>query len=75
MNAKPVVIGSQCSVADIFLYTSVRTVEETGGFGLMRDACDGEPFAGYKTVSEITNAVGEIEEVKATQSKFAECPI
>ena len=41
----------------------------------MRDACDGEQFAGYKTVSEIANAVGEIEEVKATQSKFAECPI
>ena len=75
VNAGPVLIGSQCSVADIFLYTSVRTVEETGGFGLMRDACDGEPFAGYKTVSEIANAVGEIEEVKATQSKFADCPI
>lgn len=75
MNAGPFLIGSQCSYADIFLYTSVRTVEQTGGFGLLRDACDGEPFAGYKTVSEIANAVGEIEEVKATQSKFAECPI
>ena len=74
-NAGPFLIGSQCSYADIFLYTSVRTVEQTGGFGLLRDACDGEPFAEYKTVSEIANAVGEIEEVKATQSKFAECPI
>ena len=61
VNAGPFFIFSQCSYADIFLYTSVRTVEETGGFGLLRDACDGKPFAGYKTVSEIANAVGEIE--------------
>ena len=74
-NAGPFLTGTDCSYADIFLYTSVRTVEETGGFGLLRDACDGKPFAGFKTVSEIADAVGEIKQVKAAKSKFAECPI
>ena len=75
VKAGPFLTGAECSYADIFLYTSVRTVEETGGFGILRDACNGEPFAGANTISEIANAVGEIDKVKASASKFASSPI
>ena len=75
VNAGPFLTGAECSYADLFLYTSVRTVEETGGFGLLRDACNGQPFAGTSTISAIAKAVGEIDEVKASASKFASSPI
>ena len=75
VNAGPFLTGAECSYADLFLYTSVKTVEETGGFGLLRDACNGQPFAGTRTISAIAEAVGEIDEVKASASKFASSPI
>ena len=53
----------------------MRTVEETGGFGILRDACNGEPFASANTISKIANAVGEIDKVKASASKFGTSPI
>jgi hypothetical protein len=40
----------------------------------LRDACNGQPFAGTSTISAIAKAVGEIDEVKASASKFASSP-
>lgn len=74
--SKPFLTGSRCSYADIFLYTCVRTVQETGGFGILRDACNGDPFAQYPNIVGICNEVGKISEVIETVgSKFSECPI
>ena len=74
-NIGPFLTGKVCSYADIFLYTCVKAVEETGGFALLRDACDGEPFSNFPNVKKIVNLVGEIDAVKASSSKFSECPI
>ena len=74
-NAAPFMTGEVCSYADIFLYTCVRAVQETGGFGLLREACNGDPFSGFPIVKNIADAVGEIGAVKASNSKFSECPI
>ena len=71
----PFMTGKVCSYADIFLYTCVRAVQETGGFGLLREACNGDPFSGFPIVKNIADAVGEISAVKASNSKFSECPI
>ena len=74
-NATPFMTGKICSYADIFLYTCVRAVQETGGFGLLRETCDGDPFSDFPIVKNIADAVGEIDAVKASNSKFSECPI
>ena len=74
-NAAPFMTGRICSYADIFLYTCVRAVQETGGFGLLREACNGDPFSSFPIVKNIADAVGEIDAVKASKSKFSECPI
>ena len=74
-NAAPFMTGKICSYADIFLYTCVRAVQETGGFGLLRETCDGDPFSDFPIVKNIADAVGEIDAVKASNSKFSECPI
>ena len=74
-NTAPFMTGKVCSYADIFLYTCVRAVQETGGFGLLRETCDGDPFSGFPIVKNIADAVGEIDAVKASNSKFSECPI
>jgi len=67
--------GDTCSYADIFLYTCVRAVQETGGFGMLREACGGDPFAEFPTVLSITEAVGALSTVKDSAAKFAQCPI
>ena len=73
---KPFLIGAECSYADIFLYTCVTTVQKSGGFGILRDACDGEPFADCPTVLEICTAVSKIEKVReSVGSKFTDYPI
>ena len=75
-NAGPFLTGNVCSYADIFLYTCVRTVQETSGFGMLREACNGEPFANCPTVLKICGAVGAMDQVvEIVGSKFSECPI
>lgn len=75
-DAGPFLNGKDCSYADIFLYTCVRTVEETPGFGMLRAVVGDTPFADYPIIESIAAAVGDIEIVKATVgSKFSECPI
>ena len=75
-SAKPFMTGSSCSYADIFLYTCVRTVQETGGFGILRDEFGGDPFKDCPTIASICSEVGSINEVGQTVgSKFSECPI
>lgn len=75
-SAGPFLNGKQYSYADIFLYTCVRTVEETPGFGMLRAVVGDTPFADYPTVESIAAAVGVIDIVKATVgTKFSECPI
>ncbi len=73
---KPFLTGSSCSYADIFLYTCVRTAQETGGFGILRDSCDGDPFKNCPTILSICQEVGKIDEVIDTVgSQFKDCPI
>ena len=75
-GVKSFLTGSSCSYADIFLYTCVRTVQNTGGFGILRDACGGDPFADYPTILGISEEVGKISEVIETVgSQFEESPI
>ena len=74
-NASPFLTGADCSYADIFLYTCVRAVEETGGFAILRDACDGDPFSDCETVLQIVNNVGKIPEVNSSKEKFGQSPI
>jgi glutathione S-transferase len=72
----PYLTGADCSYADTFLYTCVRTVQETPGFGMLREALGGAPFADFPIISGISAAVGEIDMVAATVgNKFSECPI
>ena len=75
-NAGPFLMGADCSYADIFLYTCVGAVEKCGGFGILRDACNGEPFTNCPTILKICKAVGEIDKVaESVGSKFSEYPI
>ena len=68
--------GSSCSYADIFLYTCVRTVQETGGFGVLRESCSGDPFKDCPTILRICNEVGKIDAVtKASGDLFEKAPI
>ena len=68
--------GSKCSYADIFLYTCVRTVQETAGFGILRDSCGGDPFKDCPTIANIINEVGKIDAVtKASGDIFEKAPI
>ena len=68
--------GSNCSYADIFLYTCVRTVQETAGFGILRDSCGGDPFKDCPTIASIINEVGKIDAVtKASGDIFEKAPI
>ena len=68
--------GSKCSYADIFLYTCVRTVQETAGFGILREACGGEPFKDCPTILKICNEVGKMDAVtKASGDIFEKAPI
>ena len=54
----------------------MTTVQESGGFGILRDACDGEPFADYPRVLEICTAVSKIDKViESVGSKFTDYPI
>jgi len=76
INAGQFLTGSSCSYADIFLFTCVRTVQETGGFGILRDELGGDPFNDYPIISGICNEVGKIDKVIETVgAKFSECPI
>ena len=75
-TSKPFLNGSDCSYADIFLFTCVRTVQNTGGFGILRDEVGGDPFGESPNIQSICDEVGKIDEViKAVGSKFSECPI
>jgi len=68
--------GSKCSYADIFLYTCVRTVQETAGFGILRESCGGEPFKDCPTILRICNEVGKMDAViKASGDIFEKAPI
>ena len=75
-NKRPFLNGHECSYADIFLYTCVTAVQQSGGFGILRDACNGEPFADYPRVLEICTAVSKIDKViESVGSKFTDYPI
>lgn len=75
-NAGPFLTGDACSYADIFLYTCVRSVQDCGGFGILRDACGGAPFADCPTILKIAETVGAMDQViEAVGTKFAEYPI
>ncbi|MBC8407290.1 MAG: glutathione S-transferase [Rhodobacteraceae bacterium] len=75
-NVDQFLTGSKCSYADIFLFTCVRTTQETGGFGILRDELGRDPFEDYPIITQICNEVGKIDLVsKTVGSKFSECPI
>ena len=68
--------GSTCSYADIFLYTCVRTVQKTAGFGILRESCGGDPFKDCPTILSICEEVGKIDEVTlACEDIFEKAPI
>ena len=68
--------GSKCSYADIFLYTCVRTVQETAGFGILRESCGGQPFKDCPNILRICNEVGKMDAViKASGDIFEKAPI
>jgi glutathione S-transferase len=75
-SSSPFLTGSDCSYADIFLYTCVETTRKTGGFAILRDSCDGDPFKECPRIISICNEVGKIDNVvKTVGSKFSDCPI
>ena len=75
-NSTTFLAGEECSYADIFLYTCVRTVQHTPGFGILRDACGGDPFSNCAKILKICDEVEKIDKVTETVgSKFKECPI
>ena len=75
-NVDQFLTGSKCSYADIFLFTCVRTTQETGGFGILRDELGRDPFEDYPIITQICNEVGKIDVVsKTVGSTFSECPI
>ena len=75
-NIGPFITGENCSYADIFIYTCIRTVQETAGFGILREACQNEPF---KDCPKILKICDEVEKnpkiIEAVGSKFKDCPI
>ena len=72
----PFLIGSAYSYADIFLYTCVRTVQETAGFSILRDACGGDPFKDCPTIMDICGEVGKLDAVTETAGDlFEKAPI
>ena len=76
MNLGPFITGENCSYADIFIFTCVRTVQETGGFEILREACGGDPFKDCPNILKICKTVGEMPKVIETVgSKFKDCPI
>ena len=75
-NIGPFITGEKCSYADIFIYTCVRTVQETGGFAILRDACEGEPFKNCPNILKICDEVEKNPKVIETVgNKFKDCPI
>ena len=75
-NVDQFLTGSKCSYADIFLFTCVRTTQETGGFGILRNELGRDPYEDYPIITQICNEVGKIDVVsKTVGSKFSECPI
>ena len=75
-NLGPFITGEKCSYADIFIYTCVKTVQETGGFAILRDACQGEPFKNCPKILEICDEVEKNPKVvNIVGTKFKDCPI
>lgn len=75
-NLGPFITGEQCSYADIFIYTCVRTVQYTGGFEILREACEGDAFKDYPSILKICDDVEKLPKIIETVgSKFKECPI
>ena len=69
-------MGEGCSYADIFLFTCVRTVEKTPGFGMLRAVVGESPFADFPIIAKIAASVGDMDLVKASVgNRFSECPI
>ena len=75
-NLGPFITGDKCSYADIFIYTCVRTVQETGGFAILRDACQNEPFKNCPNILKICDEVEKKPKIIETVgNKFKDCPI
>ena len=75
-SAGPFLMGEDCSYADIFLFTCVRTVESTPGFEMLRAVVGESPFADFPITAKIAASVGDIDVVRASVgNRFSECPI
>ena len=73
---RPFVTGEDCSYADIFIYTCIRAVQKTGGFEILRNSCNEEPFKNCDSILKICDKVDEIPAViDAVGSSFEECPV
>ena len=75
-NIGPFITGENCSYADIFIYTCIRTVQQTAGFAVLRDSCQEKPFKECPNILKICDEVEKDPKVvKAVGSKFKDCPI
>ena len=55
---------------------SIRTVQETAGFSVLRDSCQDKPFKECPNILKICDEVEKDPKVvKAVGSKFKDCPI
>ena len=69
-------LSSNCSYADVFLYTCVRSVQKCKGFGDFRNEFAGDPFEGKTNILEVCDEVENLEKIgELVGSKFDECPI
>jgi len=75
MPAKDYSCGDTFTLADIFLYTNVRTTQHCKKFEGFRAALGGNPFADYPTISAIADKVGAREKISPTAGKFADMPM
>jgi len=71
----PFLSGANCTYADIFLYTCVYAVQKCAGFGPLREACGGDPYKSYPSITAVVAKVGALEKVKAAAGKFDQAPI
>ncbi len=69
-------MGEDCSYADIFLFTCVRTVENTAGFEMLKAVVRKCPSADFPITAKIATSVGDMDVLKAwVGNRFSECTI
>jgi len=71
----PFLSGAECTYADVFLYTAVYAVQKCGGFAPLREACGGDPYKDYPSITAVVAKVAAREKILAVAGKFDQAPI